>query len=278
MAKPKSIVLPAVAPNPSVGKRLRDRLEAMADEMRRSVEHWVEVQWREDPPETTIGTDAAPTLWAMSRRRKTPADEMAAELERLAEKWIGRFDEAAVEIAEYFARSAQGRSDARLKTILKRYGISVKFKATPAQRDVAAATVIEATSLIKSIPQKYMTDVQGAVMRSVQTGRDLGSLSDDLQRIAGVTKKRAAIISRDQNAKATASMNRARQIELGITKAVWQHSSAGKTPRPSHVKAGRNKVKYDVREGWFDPNEKKHILPGQLPNCRCTSRSVISGT
>jgi SPP1 gp7 family putative phage head morphogenesis protein len=112
-------------------------------------------------------------------------------------------------------------------------------------------------------------------MRSVQTGRDLGTLAKELQKQYGVTKRRAALISRDQNNKATRALTRARQVEMGIKKALWIHSYAGKKPRPTHL---RNDGKpFDVVKGWYDPAEKKFIHPGELVNCRCTSRSIIPG-
>jgi hypothetical protein len=76
-------------------------------------------------------------------------------------------------------------------------------------------------------------NIEGLVMRSVQTGRDLGQLMKDLQEQFGVTRRRAAFVARDQNNKATASMTRARQHEPGITQAIWVHSGAGKHPRPT---------------------------------------------
>ncbi|MDB5605134.1 MAG: phage head morphosis protein [Bradyrhizobium sp.] len=120
------------------------------------------------------------------------------------------------------------------------------FKTTKAI--IMAATVGQQVSLIKSIPSQYFTDVEGLVMRSVQTGRDLGQLTKDLQEQFGVTCRRAAFIARDQNNKATASMTRARQDELGITQAIWVHSGAGKHPRPTHV--AMNGTKYDVNRAW----------------------------
>jgi uncharacterized protein with gpF-like domain len=92
-----------------------------------------------------------------------------------------------------------------------------------------------------------------------------------------VTKRRAALISRDQNNKATAVITRVRQQELGVAEAIWVHSTAGKTPRPTHVKAGRERVRYAIAEGWYDPHEKKNVWPGELINCRCVSRAVIPG-
>jgi uncharacterized protein with gpF-like domain len=100
-------------------------------------------------------------------------------------------------------------------------------------------------------------------------------LAKELQEHYGVTKRRAAFISLDQNNKASSAFNRVRQLEVGITRAIWMHSHAGKKPRPSHVK--NDGKPYDVNRGWFDPHEQKWIFPGELPRCRCTSRSIVKG-
>lgn len=262
--KPKEKVLAPVRANAAVGVQLRKRLDKLIAEMHRSVLYWIAAQYRETPP-------------AMALDDVNPAGALQRRMQELAKRWLKKFDDAAGDLAAYFAEGVQKRSDARLRDLLRKAGIAVRFKATKAQKDVMAATVHEAVSLIKSIPQKYLTDVEGAVMRSVQTGRDLGRLSEELQKTYGVTRRRAATIARDQNNKATAAMNRARQLELGITEAIWVHSAAGKAPRPTHVKAGRDRVRFDVSKGWFDPAVGEHIQPGQLINCRCTSRSVLKG-
>ena len=70
-------------------------------------------------------------------------------------------------------------------------------------------------------------------------------------------------------------MTRARQVEVGITEAIWMHSHAGKEPRPTHV--ANDGKRYKVAEGWFDPDPRvrRHIVPGELINCRCTTRSIV---
>jgi uncharacterized protein with gpF-like domain len=114
-------------------------------------------------------------------------------------------------------------------------------------------------------------------MRSVLKGRDLKTLTDELEHRYGLTRKRAALISHDQNNKATAQIQRVRQLEVGILEARWVHSAGGRTQRPTHVKASRDRVTYDVRTGWYDPDEGRKILPGELINCRCIAAPVIPG-
>lgn len=208
---------------------------------------------------------------------ETPADALRRAMRDMASRWLKRFDEASAKLAEWFGQAVQNRSSAALKKILRDGGISVEFKMTPAMRDVLDATVNQNVALIKSISQQYLGQVEGAVMRSVQTGRDLAALSKELEARFSVTKRRAAFIARDQNNKATASLSRARQLELGLDEAIWVHSGGGKHPRKSHQKAGRERTRFPIAEGWFDPEVGRKIIPGELINCRCVSKAVIKG-
>jgi SPP1 gp7 family putative phage head morphogenesis protein len=254
-------ILKPVRPNAGVESIYRRKLTKLVEDMNASVCYWLSAAFRAHPPKMAV--DAV------------PANELRDALAKLARQWLYNFDELADELAKYFATDVAERSDSALADSFRRLGFTVKFTMTPAMRDIIQATVHENVSLIKSIPRQYLTQVEGLTMRSVQAGRDLGFLAKGLQKQYGVTKKRAALIARDQNNKATASMNRARQTELGITEAIWVHSSAGKKPRPTHVKM--NGKRYDVSEGMYDSHEGRYVLPGELINCRCTSRSVIPG-
>lgn len=237
----------------------------LIDDMHRSIVYWISAAYRKNEPVMAMAAD------------ELPARALAAAVRRLQRYWTRKFNEMAQEMASYFAEAVTTRSDAALRSILRRGGMSVKFQMSRGARDVLQATVQENVSLIKSIPAQHLQRVEGMVMRSVQTGRDLATLTDDLQSQFGVTRRRAALIARDQNNKATGAMQKVRFTELGITEAIWVHSGGGRHPRPSHVKAGRDKVKYNVATGWFDPDEKRYVLPGELINCRCVARPVVNG-
>jgi hypothetical protein len=206
--------------------------------------------------------------------RKTAAEAITEAFSKLAKRWQKRFDEAAPKLARWFAQKASRRSDATLQRILRDGGFSVKFTMTPAAADIIDAAVAENVALIRSIPQQYLTQVEGAVMRSVRQGRDLGPLAQELRAQYGVTKRRAAFIALDQSNKCTADMTRARQVEKGY-KAIWRHSHAGREPRPTHV--ANDGKPYDPAVGWLDPAINKRIWPGTEPRCRCYTQTVIPG-
>jgi uncharacterized protein with gpF-like domain len=156
----------------------------------------------------------------------------------------------------------------------------VQFKLTRNMRDSYKAVVATNVDLIQSIPQQYLKDVRQAVYANLTTGGgNMEALRREIQRIHGVTDRRAALIARDQTNKAKAVFEEARRDELGIEEAEWQHSNAGqeKYKRPTHVKAGALRTRYNIKEGWLDPATGKRIWPGTEINCRCTSRSVIPG-
>ncbi|MDE2106747.1 MAG: phage head morphogenesis protein [Patescibacteria group bacterium] len=248
--------------------------------MQRSLTWWLRAQYRAMPPE--LAQDAPPDAGGFNEprrppRRQSPAMAMRARMKELVRQWQAQFDAAAPDLAKHFTAGATKHSDAALKSALKRAGFSVEFKLTAAQNDVVQATVGQNVALIKSIASEHLSKVEGIVLRSVQAGRDLSSMTEALEHQYGITRRRAAFIARDQNNKATAAVQRVRQVDLGLTEAIWLHSGGGKEPRPTHVKAGHDRQHFDVREGWLDPAVGKRILPGELPGCRCVYRAVVPG-
>lgn len=258
--KPATLV--PVRPNEGFAAAYRRKLDRMVTEMHASLLYWIKAKYRANTPEI-MALDASPAM------------ELRRTIRKLARRWQANFDRAAPELADYFAQSVQNRTDAQLQDILRRGGFSVRFKATAAQNDAYQAVIGEQVGLIRSIASQHLAAIQGDVMRSVAQGGDLATLAKTLEQGYGVTKRRAAFISLDQNRKATAVMTRVRQQELGITRAVWVHSAGGKTPRPSHVKM--NGKEYDIAKGMWDEDEQKWIRPGELISCRCVSKSVIPG-
>ena len=261
MATRKRKTARAIHPNKGVEAAYRRALDKLVREMSRSVEYWVEAAYKANPPHMEVAQDAL------------PSNILARKIAELAKRWIKKFDDMAEKIATRFVESGRKSDDAAFMSALKDAGWTVKFTMTAPMRDAMNATVKENVSLIKSIPQQYFTDVEGIVMRGFTKGRDLKDISDDLQKRYGVTKRRAALIARDQCNKLTATTTRARRVELGLFEAEWVHSGGGKEPRPSHVKAGRDKLRFDVRKGAYIDGE--HILPGEKINCRCSSRTIL---
>ena len=235
---------------------------ALIDEMVASIEHWVGSTYRAAPPLAAL--DASPVA------------SMQKQLRQLARRWQKRFDDFAPLIAEAYLKGSFKTTDSAMRHALKDAGWSIKFEMTPAMREAFEASLAENVGLIRSIPAQYLEQVQGIVMRSYTVGRDLETMVKQLKQLYPKAANRAVLIARDQSNKANAVVSRTRQLELGIVEAVWMHSHAGKTPRPTHV--AMNGKRFKIADGMWDADEQRMVHPGELINCRCTSRPVLPFT
>ena len=258
MAK-KRLVCSSTRPNIGIELQYQRAIDAMIDRMQRDVVRTIMSKYKRQPPK--MASD------------ELPASALRDEMDKLSREWLKKFDDFAQERGKSFSKSAINAADRSFATNLKKIGFTIKFQMTPAAQDILRATITEQVNLIKSIPQEYLTDVQGIVMRGVQNGRDSAVIFNELTKNFGVSKRRASLIARDQNNKATAAITRARQEEIGVTKAIWLHSAGGRVPRPSHV--AMSGKEYDISKGAF--LDGVWTWPGVEINCRCVSKPIIPG-
>jgi SPP1 gp7 family putative phage head morphogenesis protein len=252
-------LLDRTPPNAGLRVKYDRKLVALLNDIQSSIVYWVSAQYKASTPEMAM--DASPAV------------ELNKLMRKLTTRWQKRVNQVAQELATNFARDARQYNDISMEQAAKKAGMTVKFKMTPMMNDAMQAVIGEQVGLIKSIAQQHLSQVQRLVMQSVQEGRDLKWLTDQLKKRYGVSARRASLIALDQNNKATATLNRVRQLDLmgDDAEAVWMHSTAGKHPRPEHVAA--NGKRYKVKKGMF--LEGEWVWPGSKIKCRCTSRLVI---
>ena len=202
-----------------------------------------------------------------------------SRIRQLTAEWQKQFDQEAEKLADWFAGKEQGYVVRNLqaqmrKSNLARVGFDLNFSYhSQREKDIFKAIVAENVNLIKSIASEHLTKVEGVVMRGIQTGHDLSTMSENLEESFGVTERRAAMIARDQTNKATSNLTRARLLDYGVKKGQWMHTSAGKTYRDSHV--DMDGEIYDIEQGCFDPDYGDYIQPAELVNCHCVCIPVI---
>lgn len=260
---PLATKLRPIRANAGLRQRYQKQMLAVIDDMTASIIYWLQAQYREAPP---VAMDA------------TPSQQMIKRFDELRKRWLKRFDKAGPKIAKAYLKRQRAATDTAMMMALRDIGFTVKFQMTAPVTDAFNASLAENIGLIKSIPEQYLGQVQGAFSRAYSQGKGLDVMVADLMRIGGVTRRRAAFIALDQSNKANAVIERARRLELGIEEAEWRHSGAGKHPRVEHQRAtGRV---YKVRDGCPIKNEKgqiEFINPGEKPFCRCISISRIPG-
>lgn len=256
---PHAIELKPVHPNQGIAAQYRRKLKKLIAEMDNSIMYWLRAKYRQNMPE--IAQDAS------------PANQLQTEMRRLSRRWQSKFNDGADDLARWFAQKTKDYSDGSLDRILRDAGFVVDFKMTDSVQNAFTAMVNENVGLIKSIAEQHLGQIEGMVMRSVASGRDLEYLTKELKKRHAITNRRAELIARDQNNKATAVITRQRQKDLGLTQAIWRHSTAGKHPRPSHVQA--NGEVYDIDKGMY--LDGVWTFPGTEVGCRCISVPVIPG-
>lgn len=188
------------------------------------------------------------------------------------------FNAKASGLAWKMVDDADKASSAQLFTSLKEMsgGLSMKTTVlTGPLKDITTAAVAENVALIKSIASQYMTQVNGAVMRSITTGNGLQELIPALQKYEGITVRRARNIAIDQTRKTFNTINKGRMQKLGVSKYEWIHSGGGQRPRQHHIELSGQIFSFDDPP-VIDENTGERGIPGQLPNCGCTMRPVVT--
>ena len=262
--KPRRTVVAAVHPNAGVTDWYAGQLKALLQEASADAVMMLTTVMRDPPPVGIIATDA-------------PVSKVDKALKKWGDKWRGKFDKLSTKIARQFASRAFSSTDTSLKAALRNAGFTVQFKPTRKSVEAFKLVLSDNVGLIRNLHASFYSKIQQDVWASVRAGSDLAKLSERLHKSYTIEGKRAALIARDQNAKAKAVIESTRRQELGIRQAIWQHSSAGKEPRPVHVKWGREGKVFDLDKGLYDPEAGEWVLPGTLINCRCTSRAIVPG-
>jgi uncharacterized protein with gpF-like domain len=223
--------------------------------------------------------EAAPPVTGLGIAHDGKSASVAVKktLTKWSRKWQANFNDLSTDLSRKFAEKNFKVTQSQFMGALNEAGFSVAFKPTPASLEAYHAVIGENVNLIRNLGRETLDDIQGAVWESVRQGHDMGTLSKELHEKYGMNYRRAALVARDQNNKAKAVIEAVRRKELGIKEAIWMHSGGGVTPRPSHVKAGKDKTRFDISKGWYDPDIKKWIWPGTEINCRCVSKAVIPG-
>lgn len=218
-------------------------------------------------------TDHAEAFFAEDSSIASQARILTNALQR---KFDLMFATSAQSIASRFIRQSSHASSTALHSSIQRLsgGLSLPTKSiTGDLKDILTASIAENVALIKSIPARYLSGVQGAVMRSITSGNGLQDLIPYLAKNKGVTLRRARFISMDQTRKAFNAISRGRADNLGIKQGEWLHTGGSNHPRPTHI-AMTGKI-FNLTDGLYDSAVKRNVLPGEEPGCRCRWLPVI---
>ena len=247
-----------IKPDAALKSAYAEKLLRLVTAMHRSAAYWLLAEYRRQLPrvEHYMAQDASPAV------------DMLARLKAQLRRQRRIFDEKAQIYAEWFTGRADAGATARTRTSLgELLGTVPRMGMTRNVNNVLQAVKAENVNLISDLAAKYFTELEGLILRSVREGRDIAGLTRDLEERFGICRRRALLIARDQNNKASAAISRARMQDAGITEAVWRHSGRAKHPRQSHVNA--DGTIFPLDEGCLIDGDL--LFPGEAVNCGCTA-------
>jgi len=206
----------------------------------------------------------------------SPVSQSRIVLNSLMSKYQKIFNDLSKSIVDKMISSVMKNSTATLKISLKDYvnPLEIDRTATNARlKELIQASTEEAANLIKRIPEKYLGEVQGEVMRSITTGNGLKDLVPYLTKRYEGDAKWARHVAMDQTRKANAGVNKARMQQLGVEKFKWQHVMSSH-PRKDHIELSGKVFRFDDLP-VIDKRTGQKGYVGELPFCRCISTPVF---
>lgn len=247
-----------------VEARYAAALVKLANNMTKTVRREIEELFGHPHVQAHFATDISPISQA-----RILTNELRSRFEQL-------FGTQAKDTAEQMADQTDRASATATTQSLKELsgGLSIDTKAiTPPMREYLKGVVAENVALIKSIPTEYMMKVQGAVIRSITSGRGLEDLVPFFEQQEGITKRRAENIALDQTRKAYNGLNKGRMQAVGVKSYEWIHSGGSLHPRQRHIEMHGNVYRFDDPPVIEDDGTRG--IPGQAINCKCTMRPIV---
>lgn len=159
---------------------------------------------------------------------------------------------------------------------------------TPLVGDTAVKTKLDEyiaknVSLITSVKNDYLNDVEKAIRESYLKNGRAENLATIIHERTGVSKSRARLIARDQTAKINAELDQERMQGLGVKLYIW---CTAKDERVRHTHANMQGVlcrfdddsvySKDGGKTWIKREaDKPKCKPGVDIQCRCFAKAIL---
>lgn len=201
-------------------------------------------------------------------------DVLTDAIQLLKNRWSSaRFQSLAKEVATKFVLTSGNTNKKRYQND---FGVNV-YGDSQTLTDNIRLSIAANVSLIESIPDQYLTQVESIVMSNVRAGGRPATIAKSLQKQFGVTERRAKMIARDQTAKLTGDLNRLRQTSAGFPFFRWMDSDDQRV-RDRHEAIANKVTAYGKGiYRWDNPplsSDGVPIIPGQDYQCRCIAVGV----
>jgi len=216
--------------------------------------------------------------------------EILAALNRLRDKFsniTGFADSTSNIIVDQIERSNKSKFFTNVKS-----SIGVNLEDIIAQEglsDIVALQKNKNVSLIKSIPQEFIKNIEVVVqngisagLRPEEIGRQIAGIKN-ISSVFGKLENRIKLIARSEVSNINNQISKRRAQEVGVTRGIWRTAKdervrgnpGGKYPNSKQDHWSLEGKEFDLSKGIKDPRSGEIIFPGSKPNCRCIFESII---
>lgn len=248
-----------------IGIQYNAKLQRLVKQVKADIAKEVMPLVRQLAPEYTQDAVATTDAWS---------DLILSAMSRLMQKWQSeRVSSGANRMAAEFVQSSLKKSE---RDLGKSAGIDV-FSGSSVMQDYLKASAQQNAQLIKSIPAKYLEEVQTLVMANMRSGMRPGFIEKALKEQFGVTQRRAKVIARDQTSKIQGELAEKQQKSAGFEYFQWIDSDDSRV-RHRHSEIANKVTAYGKGIYRWDnlplSADGKPIKPGSDYQCRCIARPV----
>lgn len=174
--------------------------------------------------------------------------------------------------AQVDAMRKAGLSEAFIREKWNTHQIGGQYIA-PEVEEIVPKIIQDQTTLITRLASEDLQRIQTAVVTSLDAGVNINDLEATLRGISGFSPRRAQLVAMDQTNKLNITVQRANDLSLGFTRAVWIHVPGEFTSRETHREF--NGQEFDLQEGMYDIDVGHNVQCAELPYCRCVYRTII---
>lgn len=266
-------LIPSAATEQWYSKEIRDFIQEMSDDYRAEIEKCMKLPGTKD---------------YYAEDSKLPVGRFRSMFAKTRKKWESKMFEFANRKAKEASIKIDKHSFTSVGSSLKALGIKEPKGITKTAWELQMELYIrENVALISSLGQGFQDKVEKSVWNSLTApdGSEQGmyGISNYITHTTAVTRRHANFIAVDQTRKLYSALNIARMEQNGVTKFIWLHSSAGKTPRHTHLELngqtfstqGSPSELYRVDGTRVKLPKKDDGKPGHPINCRCRALPVI---
>lgn len=221
---------------------------------------------RDELLRSRLADGVAPQLASIFQRlnQQFSGTIMASFAEQTSSGMVGEVNE---KNQARLGRSIEGATGINLSGVVAQEGLE----------DFLELQITKNVSLINSLPEEYLKQVEVIVNNGVLNGSRFSTIAKGITAKTGSTNSKLAgrikTIARNEVQTINAQMNQRRTAALGITEGIFRTSGDEKV-RPCHKEL--NGVRYELSKGAWSKTCQRWIVPGATDiNCRCSFSPVI---